>query len=298
MQEYAKDAEAYNKLIDQKQIADNKFADEHNKLMQKQNEEDEKQWTSAIQSVDKSMDTMVSGVLQGTQTIGEMFGRMCGNMIISFAESVAQILAKNALLLIAQNAGWTQMAGALQKSLGQWTATETAKTAATTAGATQRTAVQSAAAATGEATQASADEGSVMKSAGTAAAGAYASVAQIPYVGWLLAPAAAAGAFAATAAFGSFDVGTDYVPHDMLAMVHQGEKITPAGMNTDNKGAKPYTPSSDKGADGGGDTHTHFHINAMDSKDVGHFFDKHAPKIAKAVSGQMRAGNLKPAGAH
>lgn len=29
----------------------------------------------------------------------------------------------------------------------------------------------------------------------------------------------------------SFDVGTDYVPHDMLAMVHEGERITPKGFN-------------------------------------------------------------------
>ena len=29
----------------------------------------------------------------------------------------------------------------------------------------------------------------------------------------------------------SFDVGTDYVPHDMLAMVHKGERITPAKYN-------------------------------------------------------------------
>lgn len=29
----------------------------------------------------------------------------------------------------------------------------------------------------------------------------------------------------------SFDVGTDYVPHDMLAMVHEGERITPKAFN-------------------------------------------------------------------
>src|SRR5262249_37205453 len=29
----------------------------------------------------------------------------------------------------------------------------------------------------------------------------------------------------------SFDVGTDYDPHDMLALIHQGEKITPAHLN-------------------------------------------------------------------
>ena len=243
------------------------------------------------------MDTMTNGVLEGTQTMGQMFGRMCGNMILSFADAVVQIIAKNALLMVAQNAGWTSMAGALQKSLGQWTAGEQTKTAATVAGETARTSAQASAAATSQATQAEADSGSILKDAGTAAAGAYASVAQIPYVGWLLAPAAAAGAFAATAAFGSFDVGTDYVPQDMLAVVHQGERITPASMNVNNKGAAPYTPSTDEGK-GGSDTHVHFHVNAMDSGDVQGFFAKHGPTIAKTVSAQMRSGNLKPAGAH
>lgn len=32
----------------------------------------------------------------------------------------------------------------------------------------------------------------------------------------------------------SFDVGTDYVPEDMIAMVHKGERITPKKYNNDN----------------------------------------------------------------
>jgi hypothetical protein len=295
MAQYGKDCDAYKELRQEKENVDQKFANDHLALTIKQTTEDSKSWKTVSDTFSKNMSSMVQGVMTGTQTIGQAFGRMCGNMILSFAQAITKMGVDWAAGQIRQLMV-SQATQAQQTALV--TASQTAQTAATTAGATERTAVQTAATTTAATTQAAADEGSILKSASTAAAGAYSSVAQIPYVGWLLAPAAAAGAFAATAAFGSFEVGTDYVPHDMMAMVHQGERITPASANVDNKGAKPYTPSTDKDAEGSGDSHVHFHVNAMDSKDVGHFFDRHAPKLARAISGQMRAGNLKPAGAH
>lgn len=70
--------------------------------------------------------------------------------------------------------------------------------------------------------------------AATAAAGAYSSVAAIPYVGWVMAPGVAAQAFGTVMAFQSgvaFDVGTGSVPADMSANVHRGEIIVPATMS-------------------------------------------------------------------
>src|SRR5581483_5818863 len=63
--------------------------------------------------------------------------------------------------------------------------------------------------------------------------GTYAAVAQIPYVGWILAPIAAGAAFAAVAAYeglASLDVGAWNVPHDMVAQIHKGE-FTGAGRD-------------------------------------------------------------------
>jgi len=61
------------------------------------------------------------------------------------------------------------------------------------------------------------------------------SLASGPF-GFLVAPIAAAGAAAlANSAFDalipSFAVGTDYVPRDMLAQIHKGERIIPASQN-------------------------------------------------------------------
>jgi hypothetical protein len=94
--------------------------------------------------------------------------------------------------------------------------------------------------------------------------------------------AAGAGGAAAGAAsssggfFGSlagllpaFDVGTNFVPHDMPAMIHQGERIVPAA---DNRMLMSALSGGAAGQGGGGDTHQHFHfspnITAMDSQDV------------------------------
>ena len=120
-----------------------------------------------------------------------------------------------------------------------------------------------------------------MQDAAESAANVYADVSAIPYVGWILAPPAAAAAFAAVAAFDSFDKGTDFVPNDMLAMIHKGERIVPAAQNT----APPYTG----GNAGGGDTHLHVH--AIDARGVKQFFNQHGPLIAKTLSGQVRGGN-------
>ena len=46
----------------------------------------------------------------------------------------------------------------------------------------------------------------------------------------------------------SFDVGTNYVPQDMLAMIHKGERITPAKYNNDDWISKGETDMSETNA--------------------------------------------------
>lgn len=130
-----------------------------------------------------------------------------------------------------ENMFFTAIETLIKKQVQHYLLAEVTKTEATQAGNTARTASTIAAAETGAAAQAVADHASIMKSASTAAAGAYSATAAIPIIGPFLAPIVAAGAFVATEAFASFDVGTNFVPNDMLAMVHRGEKIITAQDN-------------------------------------------------------------------
>jgi hypothetical protein len=109
------------------------------------------------------------------------------------------------------------------------------KTAATAAGETSRLTTKEAARAAGSAADVASGSAQIINDAYKAGAGAYAAVAGIPVVGPILAPIAAGTAFAAVAAFDtltSLDVGTNFVPRDMPAMIHKGERVIPAADNS------------------------------------------------------------------
>lgn len=121
------------------------------------------------------------------------------------------------------------------KSLAHDLATEAAKTAATIAGVSARTTAQAAGEAEGAATHAAAAQTSILADAYAAAAGAYQSASQIPYVGWILGPIAAATAFVAVEAFGAsvpsaaggFDIPSGLNP---LTQLHSREMVLPASL--------------------------------------------------------------------
>jgi hypothetical protein len=134
---------------------------------------------------------------------------------------------------------------------------QAAQTGATATGNATRLASTQGAAIASKGAGAAAGGATVMADAAKAFSGTYASVAQIPYVGWILAPAAAGAAYAAVAAYeglASLDVGTNYVAKGGLAQIHEGEAVVP----------KQYNPAA--GGSGGGagrDTHIHLGITAL-----------------------------------
>ena len=107
----------------------------------------------------------------------------------------------------------------------------------------------------------------IATNAAKAASGAFSAVAAIPYVGPVLAPIAAAAAFAGTMAFGAyaaeggFDVPPNIAP---VTQLHPREMVLPANLADSVRNMT--------GQGGGGDTHHHYNVNAMDSRSmVEHF---------------------------
>jgi hypothetical protein len=122
-----------------------------------------------------------------------------------------------------------------------------------------------------------------------AAAGAFAAMASIPYVG----PALAVGASIAAAAIvlkfasniGGFEQGTNFVPKDGLAYLHAGEKIIPKGA----EGPAYKNMATDSGS---GAQNFHVTIHAMDAASVKQLFMDHGSSLADALQKQIR--NFKP----
>lgn len=134
----------------------------------------------------------------------------------------------------AEDTGAAQLITKLAQQLGVHIATETGKTGATVAGVAARTTAEVTGAAAGKAAKAAVDGPSIMGDAARAAAGAYAATAEIPIIGPVLAPAAAAVAFGAVAAYqsvASAEGGWERVPNDGApAILHKNEMVLPASV--------------------------------------------------------------------
>lgn len=125
---------------------------------------------------------------------------------------------------------------------------------------------------TGQATGKTAAAAQIANNIALAGSGGVASMAAAPFPLDLGAPAFGAAMAAQATMFGalaSFDVGTNFVPRDMVAQIHEGERVIPAADNAaimsalSGSGRPGANPFADGGAGGGG-VH-HWTIHAMDA---------------------------------
>jgi hypothetical protein len=259
----------YQRILNAKKAADDRYLLEKQKATEKAAEEDAKQWKAAADQVAGAFNSQLKGLLAGTTSWSQAMKNISADLVLKFIQNQVKATAEF-------------LAGKASEVAGTVTA-EGAKTTATTAGAAARSAAEVASGQTSIFAVIANALKAIFAGAGQTAAGVSAAVA--PEAG-PAAPAiglAAGGAIAASAAgmaVGTYDVGTDYVVRSGLAIIHQGEQIRPA------VGSGPYTGKNDRG----GDTHVALNITAMDSRSVERFFHDNAKHMIRAINNGIKSG--------
>lgn len=244
---YNKDSTEYAKLLGQKNVANMKY---QNDVLRLQKEEADQQQ----QIVKRAENERIRSFQSSVGSMQSTFNNNVAQMTIG-TQTLSQGFRNMAASLV------TGMISALLRIGEQWVATQLLMLI------------------TGKPTS----DAIIAGHAGEAYAAAFASTAAIPIIGPALAPGVAAASGAAAEAGGlalaSFDVGTNFVPHDMIAQVHEGERIIP---RADNEALM--------NSFGGSQTHVHFHTSAIDGAGVDKFFKQHGKKVAKTLTSSIRRG--------
>ena len=261
----------------------------------------------------RTVEPLVSGfthglvqMAEGTRTFGEVLKGLGHQLLNDFINNVVdkkieawlwaetiqtgQTAAGAATRSAVENTNFfTRLLALLGVSVGAHTGAEAAKTAATTAGAAARTTVSATGAATAQGVEAAVAGKSIIANAAKAAAGAFQAIVGIPIVGPILAPAAAASAFAAVAAFqgllsaeGGFDVPFGVNP---ITQLHTREMVLPAHL-ADR--VRSLTANDNRA----GDTHTTFnytaHAYGRDADDLERVLARHGHRLQRYIQNAAR----------
>jgi hypothetical protein len=225
-----------------------------------------------FEQVSSSVSSQIVGIIKGHETLRQAVSNVLLSIVQSFIQARLRAVADWAAGVVAETAATS--------------AGETSKTAAVLAGTAARTGAQQAAAATSNAVTLTSIADSIIASAAETFAGIFGFLS--PLLGPAAAGPAAAGqatVLAAGAALPSFDTGAWSLPFDMIAQVHRGEMIVPAGPAGQLRDAL-------WGKSGGTSIHhqTQFNITAMDSRDVSRFLRGNGKAMLGAINDSVRKG--------
>ena len=326
---YDADEAEYAKTQDQIEVLAAKHATDMAKLdlrqaeaSQKAAQASQKAYESFFNTVDKSMDTMLAGVLQGTQTWQQAMTKLFDNLALAFIEDVSKMALRWAAFEASSAAfgsasPLTQGIGsALPAALGgtQNSANNAALSANTAALTSLLSALGVHTGATLTAAQADAlctvstDANTLSTNANSLSSDLNAAstntntASSVLSVGEntvaTLANTVATEAEAIGHFIGSFDVGTSSVPQTGLAMIHQGEIILPPDISAQVRSGQTTIGAQGAfggGYGGGGDVYN-VTITATDAQSVTNLLKNNSGVIAQIVSGQIRNANGSLAG--
>lgn len=219
-----------------------------------------KEAKNAGQVMQSSMVTALNNVAAGfAKTIveGKNFGKEMREVAKQFAESFIEMELKRAMAHL--------MA-------------ELHMTSATVAGNTER-----------EASDKATNSKSVIGDAKTAAANAYSAVSGIPIVGPILAPIAAATAFAGVMAFDSFE-GGGIAGHTGLQRIHYNEMILPSKIS--EKVQKMADPDSGGGRGRRIHVEQHNTVHAIDGRGMSDVLTAQSGHLANLLTKELRRRNM------
>lgn len=226
-------------------------------------EQQQQVWDRATRTITQDFERTFDGVFRGTESVRFAFIKVAGDIVLSMAHSLEQMLIK-----------W--VATQLEMTIAHIAAKET-QVAATASAAAQTKAIEGPLALA-----------SIEKSAAKAAAAAYASASEVPIIGPILGPIAAAGAFAGVMAFGilaSAEQGA-IIPRNMPVNLHEGEMVLPPKIS----GAVQQMAAAGAGGRFAGDTH--IHLNALDGQSTSGWLRRNQGVLISGVRGAIRNRRL------
>lgn len=239
-------------------------------------------WQKAFAPISAAFDASINGVIQGTEHLKQAEQKAAQSILLSFLDTEEKKLQ-------------AAVVSDLQ-ILASKIRTEFAITSATVAGGSAQVAAKTATTAQSQSIGMIAGAKEIASKAYEAAAGAYNAVVGIPYIGPVLAPVAAATAYAGVMAFDviSAEGGMGNVPgDDMPALLHRNEMVLPASI------ANPLRESlSGGGGTGdamgtGGDVHFHGPLMSASMSAHGIGADEHAHSVMKIFNDHIQAQNFK-----
>jgi hypothetical protein len=269
---YEENSRAYLRVQQEIDTAASQSALRREQIELSYNKEVYSDYRRTYEEIGSSVSSSIMGMIEGHETLRQAAQKVLLSMIQDFIQARIRMVAD-------WLAGIATQTTAMQ--VGQ-----TAQTAAVMSGVAARTSAEQAGAASGLAASAGTMISQILASAKEAFAGVFGFLAPV------MGPAAAGPAAAAegtVAAAASFDSGSWQLPSDMVAQVHRGEMIVPAG-------ATPWAQSVLANAAGAASgvtvNHaTHFNISALDSQDVKRWFKNNSKTMLRTINDAVRSGS-------
>lgn len=211
----------------------------------------QKSFQNMFDALQGAFNSQLRGLLAGTTSLKQAMTSILGDLIISFIQYVAKM-------------GF------------EWAAGQLGMTAATTTAAATRATAETAAQEATLPARIGFFTSTLMAQAALTFAGIMANLS--PLMGPAAAGPAAAGqatVLGEMANVPKLAVGTPWVASDGLAYLHKGERVVPASVNApDGSGA------------GGGDTHHHWSVAALDARSFANYLKDNAGMINKILKGK------------